>query len=124
MWLVVLITILLGQPIVSYRSTPVVQALKLSNAYQLYKPYLNEIIYHSEKVEYWSINKTNLSDVIEVYFEKARELVKVNQVEASAYYLSVALSLLIDLIPHNFSLANVTLYLTGIGEGEIAIMEG
>jgi len=126
MWLVLLLLIASvgAQPLANYRSSLVLHALKLSNAYQLFKPYLNDIAYYSERVECWGVNKTDLIEVIEAYFERACELVKVNQVEASAYYLSVALSLLIDLIPHDFSLANATLYLTGIGEGEITIMEG
>jgi len=114
----------LAQSLSNYRSALVLHALKLSNAYQLFKPYLNDINYYSERVEYWNVNQTSLIGVIEVYFERACELVKVNQVETSAYYLSVSLSLLVDLIPHNFSLANATLYLTGIDEGEITIMEG
>jgi len=113
-----------AQPLTNYRSALVLYALKLSNAYQLFKPYLNDITYYSERVEYWSINKTDLIEIIEAYFRRACELVKVNQVEASAYYLSTSLSLLVDLIPHNFSLVNVTLYLADIGEGEIVIVEG
>jgi len=126
MWLVLLLLIAGAgaQPLANYRSSLVLYALKLNNAYQLFKPYTNDIIYYSEKVEYWSINKTDLIGVIEAYFRRACELVKINQVEASTYYLSTSLSLLINLIPHNFSLVNVTLYLADIGEGEIVIVEG
>jgi len=105
------------------RARLVAYTIKISPAYQLFKPYMNNIAYTAESVSYWNIS-SNIADLVEAYFTRACELTKINRVEEASYYLAVALSLLIDLIPHDFPLNNVSLYLETVREDEIIVLEG
>jgi len=105
------------------RARLVAYAVKISPAYQLFKPYMNSIAYTAESVSYWNASG-NIAVLVEAYFTRACELTKINWGEEASYYLAVALSLLIDLIPRDFPLENASLYLETIGEDEIIVLEG
>ena len=107
----------------SGRAGLVVYAIRITPVYQLFKPYMREIAYTAESVGYWNTSG-NLTDLIEAYFIRACELIKINQLEEASYYLAVVLSLLVDLIPRDFPLNNVNLYLETVREDEIIVLEG
>jgi len=121
---IVLLLIACTSPLQGYRSYLVVYAIKVSCAYQLLKPYLSDIAYYAEKTEYWEYSRSNLKELIIAYYRRAYDLIKVNKIEEASYYLAVSLSLLIDLIPHNYSLKEVVVYIKTVDLNEVTVLEG
>ena len=97
----VIIVLIILHPI-GTRSSLVTYAISNSNAYLVYRPYFNEIRYWSESISTW--NESSKELVLE-YYKRACDMLRVNKVEKSAYYLSISLSMLIDLISHNFTIS-------------------